>query len=66
MLENIDMAVFGSEQANLIVKLKADLDRLHRERDNFHVQCGVQAEEIERLNEQVKALQTALSEVHDD
>ena len=46
--------------------LKADLDRLHRERDNFHIQCSAQAEEIERLNEEVKSLKTALSEVHDD
>lgn len=49
-----------------ITALKADLDRLHRERDNFHIQCGTQAEEIERLNEEVKSLKVALSEVHDD
>jgi len=28
---------------------RADLDRLHRERDAFHDQCRVMAEEIERL-----------------
>ena len=49
-----------------IQQLKADLDRIHRERDSFHIQCSAQAEEIERLNEEVKSLKTALSEVHDD
>ena len=51
------------EQAKELTILKNDLDRLHRERDNFQQQCSAQAEEIERLNEQVKALQAALSEV---
>lgn len=49
-----------------IKQLKADLDRIHRERDSFHIQCSAQAEEIERLNEDVKSLKAALSEVHDD
>jgi hypothetical protein len=31
--------------------LKADLDRLHRERDSFQRQSSVLAEEVERLNE---------------
>ena len=30
--------------------LKADLDRLHRERDSFQQQARVLAEEVERLN----------------
>ena len=30
--------------------LKADLDRLHRERDSFQRQASVLAEEVERLN----------------
>lgn len=30
--------------------LKADLDRLHRERDSFQEQARVLAEEVERLN----------------
>lgn len=51
MLENMDVAVFGGEQSELIVKLKADLDRLHRERDSFQRQASVLAEEVERLNE---------------
>ena len=33
-----------------IEKLKADLDRLHRERDSFQRQASVLAEEVERLN----------------
>ena len=33
-----------------IEKLKADLDRLHRERDSFQQQARVLAEEVERLN----------------
>lgn len=32
-----------------IEKLKADLDRLHRERDSFQQQARVLAEEVERL-----------------
>lgn len=36
------------EESNDI--LKADLDRLHRERDSFHQQARVLAEEVERLN----------------
>ncbi len=36
------------EESNDI--LKADLDRLHRERDNFQQQARVLAEEVERLN----------------
>lgn len=32
-----------------IQQLKTDLDRLHRERENFHIQCSAQAEEIKRL-----------------
>jgi len=33
-----------------ITALKADLDRLHRERDSFQQQARVLAEEVERLN----------------
>ena len=36
------------EESNDI--LKADLDRLHRERDSFQQQARVLAEEVERLN----------------
>lgn len=36
------------EESNDI--LKADLDRLHRERDSFQRQASVLAEEVERLN----------------
>lgn len=66
MLENIDMAVFSSEQSELIVKFKQDLDRLHRERDNFHQQCSAMAEENQRLVEENNALKIALNEVSDD
>lgn len=37
------------EQAKEITTLKADLDRMHRERDSFQQQARVLAEEIERL-----------------
>ena len=47
-------------------QLMKDVHRIHRERENFHIQCSVQAEEIERLSEDVKSLKAALSEVHDD
>lgn len=43
--------------------LKADLDRLHRERENFHIQCSAQAEEIERLNAKNADLQARLDDV---
>ncbi len=61
--ENKNKSLIVVEQAKELTILKNDLDRLHRERDNFQQQCSAQAEEIERLNEQVKALQAALSEV---
>lgn len=53
-------------QSELIVKLKQDLDRLHRERDSFHQQCASMAEENIRLVEENNALKTALNEVSDD
>ena len=45
--------------------LKADLDRLHRERDSFQQQASVLAEEVERLVDENNALKKALSEVND-
>ena len=53
-------------QSELIVKLKQDLDRLHRERDNFHQQCLVMVEENQRLVEENNALRAVLNEVYDD
>jgi len=43
--------------------LKADLDRLHRERDSFQQQARVLAEEVNRLTDENMALIAALSEV---
>ena len=48
-----------------IKTLKADLDRLHRERDSFQQQARVLAEEVERLVDENNALKKALSEVND-
>lgn len=47
-------------------QLMKDVHRIDSARQAAVSQCAAMAEEIERLNEQVKALQTALSEVHDD
>jgi len=46
-----------------IQQLKTDLDRIHRERENFHIQCSAQAEEIERLNAKNAELQAKLDDV---
>jgi len=40
--------------------LKADLDRLHRERDNFQQQCSAMAEENLRLMQQIENIKTLL------
>jgi len=48
-----------------VKQLKQDLDRLHRERDNFQLQCSVMAEENQRLIDENNALRQALNEVHD-
>lgn len=40
--------------------LKSDLDRLHRERDNFQQQCSVMAEENSRLEARIKTLENVL------
>ncbi len=55
-----DLAVFGSEQAVEIKTLKNDLDRLHRERDNFQQQCSAMAEENLRLMQQIENIKTLL------
>lgn len=47
-------------------QLMKDVHRIDSARQAAVNQCAAMAEEIERLNEQVKALQAALSEVHDD
>lgn len=51
------------EQARRLTILKNDLDRLHRERDNFQQQARVLAEEVNRLTDENMALMAALSEV---
>ena len=43
--------------------LKADLDRLHRERDSFQRQASVLAEEVERLQSDLKRARDALASV---
>jgi len=40
--------------------LKADLDRLHRERDNFQQQCSAMAEENLRLMQQIENIKILL------
>ena len=49
-----------NERLEEIEQLKTDLDRIHRERENFHIQCSAQAEEIERLNGEVDSLKNHL------
>lgn len=47
-LELVKVQEFFASRSNN--SLKADLDRLHRERDSFQQQARVLAEEVERLN----------------
>lgn len=51
-----DLAVFGGQQAETIQSLKRDLDRKHRECAERERQVLVQAEEIERLNDELMQL----------
>ncbi len=46
--------------------LKSDLDRLHRERDNFQMQCAAMAEENYRIKSVLFSLEQALNEVRDE
>ena len=47
-------------------QLMKDVHRIDAARHSAVSQCSVMAEEIEQLNEDVKSLKAALSEVHDD
>jgi len=47
-------------------QLMKDVHRIDSARQAAVSQCAAMAEEIERLNEDVKSLKAALSEVHDD
>lgn len=47
-------------------QLMKDVHRIDSARQSAVSQCAVMAEEIEQLNEDVKSLKAALSEVHDD
>ena len=47
-------------------QLMKDVHRIDSARQSAVSQCSVMAEEIEQLNEDVKSLKAALSEVHDD
>ena len=47
-------------------QLVRDLHRIDAARQAAVSQCAAMAEEIEQLNEDVKSLKAALSEVHDD
>jgi hypothetical protein len=65
-----NQSVIVVEQAKEITVLKADLDRLHRERDNFQQQARVLSEEIIRIeniakeqNEEIKRLLITLGRV---
>lgn len=47
-------------------QLMRDVHRIDSARQSAVSQCAAMAEEIERLNDGVKSLKVALSEVHDD
>lgn len=47
-------------------QLMKDVHRIDSARQAAVSQCAAMAEEIEQLNEDVKSLKAALSEVHDD
>ena len=47
-------------------QLMKDVHRIDAARQAAFKQCAAMAEEIEGLNEDVKSLKAALSEVHDD
>ena len=47
-------------------QLVRDMHRIDSARQAAFKQCAAMAEEIEQLNEDVKSLKAALSEVHDD
>ena len=49
-----------------VEQLVRDMHRIDSARQSAVSQCAAMAEEIERLNEDVKSLKAALSEVHDD
>ena len=49
-----------------VEQLMKDVHRIDSARQAAVSQCAVMAEEIEQLNEDVKSLKAALSEVHDD
>ena len=58
--------VENARLAKQVEQLIKDLHRIDAARQAAVSQCAVMAEEIERLNEDVKSLKAALSEVHDD
>jgi len=49
-----------------VEQLMKDVRRIDSARQAAVSQCAVMAEEVERLNDEAKALRVALSEVHDD
>ena len=51
------------EQSKHISKLVDDLNRLHRERDSFQQQARVLAEEVDRLQSDLKRARDALASV---
>ena len=58
--ENKNKSLIVVEQAKELTILKNDLDRLHRERDNFQQQCSAMAEENLRLMQQIENIKTLL------
>lgn len=58
--------VENARLAKQVEQLIKDLHRIDAARQAAVSQCAAMAEEIEQLNEDVKSLKAALSEVHDD
>ncbi len=58
-----NQSIIVVEQAKEITALKNDLDRLHRERDSFQQQARELAEEVDRLQSDLKRARDALASV---
>lgn len=56
----------NSRLTKQVEQLMKDVHRTDSARQSAVSQCSAMAEEIEQLNEDVKSLKAALSEVHDD
>ena len=56
-----NQSVIIVEQAKEITALKVDLDRLHRERDNFQQQSSAMASENERLSDELTRIKNTIA-----